>query len=774
MRLLSRIIFREIISGALLGTVLFTFVLFLQRVSQLFELLVRSTAPPETIGKLFLLVLPPALPFTVPVGVLVGVLIGLSRMSSDGEITAMRAAGISGRRVAWPVLTFAFIATLLTAGASLWLTPASIRETYRLLNELVAAQITAEVQPRVFEEQFPRTILYVGDVISGTTVRWRKIFMADLTPPEERKTGAREPSDLPRITVASEAVVVPDVARNRIQMMMIRGSAHEAGKDPAAYYNSEFPRGEQVLEAQRPGPIRASRAFREVDTPALFGEAKSSIEAAIELHQRFALPLACLLLALVGIPLGVSSRKAGKSAAFVITVFLAFLYWMGLISLIGLARRQTLPVPVAVWTPNAVLAVVGAVLMARLEHPGDRDIIGALRGWLEYQWRRFRRSFKPAVAPAINSGRGLKIPLLPQVVDTYILSSFLFYFVLLLTSFVMMAHVFNFFELLSDIIKNQIPMARVLRYHVFLTPRLIYDSTPLSVLVAVLVTFGVLTKQNEVIAFKACGISLYRLAIPVLLCSIVLSSGLFAFDHYIVPDANRIQDGLRNEIKGRPVQTWLDPNRKWIFSPPSRIYYYKYFDPAENVMAGVNVYELDQNSFQLRRHISAERARWEPSLKTWIFQNGWTRDIAGIKESGFRTYQAMTFAEVDEPPNYFLKEVKQDKQMNFLELQSYIQELQQSGFDTVRLQVQYHKKFSLPLFAAIMALISAPFSFMTGGKGALAGVGVSLGIAIAYYGVNQLFEQIGNVNQLPPEVAAWSPDALFSLAGLYLLARVRT
>ncbi|MEK7753143.1 MAG: LptF/LptG family permease, partial [Acidobacteriota bacterium] len=373
-----------------------------------------------------------------------------------------------------------------------------------------------------------------------------------------------------------------------------------------------------------------------------------------------------------------------------------------------------------------------------------------------------------------NGGRAGRFPLLPQLIDTYILSSFIFYFLLLLLSFVLMAHVFFFFELLSDIIKNRIPMSRVLTYFFFLTPKLVYDSTPVSVLVAVLVTFGILTKQNEVTAMKACGISLHRLAVPVLLTSGVLSAGLFAFDHYYVPEANRIQDAIRNEIKGRAVQTYLRPDRKWIFGEGSRIYYYRHFDQAENVMVGVSVYELDPRTFRLRRHIWAERARWEWSLKSWIFQNGWTRDIDGVRVSNYRQFQATTFPELDEPPGYFLKEVKQDKQMNFQELDAYIRELRQSGFDTVKLQVQFYKKFSVPLFALIMAALSVPFAFLTGNRGAMAGVGVSFGIAIAYWGVGQLFEQFGNVNQLPPALAAWSPDALFALAGLYLLMRMRT
>ena len=112
--------------------------------------------------------------------------------------------------------------------------------------------------------------------------------------------------------------------------------------------------------------------------------------------------------------------------------------------------------------------------------------------------------------------------------------------------------------------------------------------------------------------------------------------------------------------------------------------------------------------------------------------------------------------------------------MNYRELGSYISELRQSGFDTIRLRIQYYKKFSVPLFALILAMIAVPFAFLTGSRGALAGVGVSLGIAIAYWSVNQLFELVGNINQLPAAAAAWAPNAVFFLASTYLMTRMRT
>ncbi len=766
MWLLSRSVFRETLVATLLGTLLFTFVLFLRSIGQLFELLVRSSAEPSTLAYLFALVLPPALVFTLPIGVLVGVLLALSRMSSDGEITAMRAAGIPSLRLARPIAALALLGLAATAACSLWLTPWSIRETYRVINRLAAEQLTANIAPRVFQEQFPDKILYVADVVPGKVVHWRKVFLADLSAAGRQRMGTQT-STGPMVTVAREAIATPDSAHNRIQLSFVDGSSHQADQDPTQYYNASFPRMEQALDAQEPGQKQA-RPFRETDTGPLFLLAKKSVDARIELHQRLALPLACLLLALVGIPLGASSRKAGKSVALVTTVFLAFLYYMGLISLIGLAKRGGLSVEIAVWTPNAVLTVLAVVLMARLDQSRKRDLVAGLVTRLTAGYHRIQTGFRSSSGLRLRS-----IPVLPQVLDNYILWSFLLYFALFLAGFVLMTEVYTFFELLGDIIKNNVPMAKVLSYLFFLAPKLIYDSTPISAMVAVLVTFGVMTKHNEVTAFKTCGVSVHRLAVPVLLTSLCLSGLLFAFDYYYIPEANRKQDALRAEIKGRPVQTYLRPDRKWIFGQGSHIYYYRYMDPA-GVMGGVSVFGLDPVSFRLTTHVSAERAYWSASLKTWVFENGWRRDLKANGEAEFKTFQAITFPELNEPPSYFLKEVKQDKQMNFTELAGYIAELRQSGFDTLQLRIQYYKKFSVPLFTLILAMISVPFAFLTGSRGALAGVAVSFGIAIAYWSVNELFEQIGNINQLPAATAGWAPDVAVLRAAAYLMTRMRT
>jgi LPS export ABC transporter permease LptG/LPS export ABC transporter permease LptF len=777
MRILSRAILREVAGAAILGTVLFTAVLFMQKLGsgKMFETLLRGSASPAVVFYLIAMLLPAAMVFALPTGTLVGVLIGLGRMSSDGEVIAMRAAGVPGGRVIPPILTLAVLGMFAAAACSLILMPWAIRETYRVLNKSVAQQLTAEIQPRVFEEQFTKSnvVLYVGDVraTASTTAEWKNVFLADVTPPDQRPQTNRQYSDAPRITVAAEALAVPDARRGTIQLSLRGVTTHEVDADPSVYHSTVEKRQEQLLQAKAREEM-AAKPFDAMDTIPLWREAKTNIDARLELHRRLALPVACVVLAMVGIPLGVSSRRSGRSGAFVITVSLAFLYWMSLVSLMGMSRQGKLPAEVAAWTPNVVLGVVGILLLGGLERPGDRDLVSRARAVAGNIGAAVRSWFGRHESGGTGWRIGLpRIPLLPGVVDAWVLSTFLFYLAVLLGSFVLLAHVFIFFELLSYILSNKIAMSRVIEYHFYLTPMLLYTSAPMSILVAVLVTYGVMSKNNEVTAMKACGVSLYRLAMPVLIMSLLLSGALFAFDHSYIPDCNRRQDAILAEIKGRAPQTYLNPGRKWVYGKSSRIFYYKYLDPEQRVMAGPHVYELETGPFRLVRHVAAESARWEPSLNAWVFQNGWWKDVTTRK---FETFQATTFAELAEPPSHFLQEVKQEKQLNFIELDNYIRELQQSGVDTVRLQVQFHKKFSVPMFGLVMALLATPFAFLAGNRGAMAGVGVSFGIAIAYWVVGRVFEEIGNVNQLPAAMAAWAPIVVFSLAGLYLFARMRT
>jgi lipopolysaccharide export LptBFGC system permease protein LptF len=179
-------------------------------------------------------------------------------------------------------------------------------------------------------------------------------------------------------------------------------------------------------------------------------------------------------------------------------------------------------------------------------------------------------------------------------------------------------------------------------------------------------------------------------------------------------------------------------------------------------------------SFQMTRRIYASRAFWEPHLRRWVLEDGWVRWLQGNRVTRYQQFSITTFKNIGEDPSYFKEGVRTSEQMSVLELYHYIEALRQSGFDVVRLSVQFYRKFSYPLAGLVVTLIGIPFAFTVGRKGALSGIALSLGIAIAFWSVSSLFQAMGNLNQLPPALAAWTPDLIFGFGGGYLLLRIRT
>ena len=336
-----------------------------------------------------------------------------------------------------------------------------------------------------------------------------------------------------------------------------------------------------------------------------------------------------------------------------------------------------------------------------------------------------------------------------------------------------------FFELLGDIIRNKTPLVTVGEYLINLTPSMIYTITPLSVLIAVLVVFGLLNRSSELTAMKASGISLYRIVLPVMVIACVLAVSLFIFDEVYLPKANRRQEALRNVIKGRAARTMEHPGQNWIFGlqrpgKPGRIFYYEYFDADLNSFGNITIFEFNPDTSSITRRIFASNVHWEPQLHNWVFVHGWERTFNGDEISSYRPFEVSTFPEIQEQPQYFKKEVHLSSEMSFEELSAYIRDLRQSGFDTMRLRVQLNRKLAYPIITLVMAVLAVPFALSMGKRGSLAGIGVAIGVAIAYFVVSGTFEAMGNVNMLPAFLAAWSPDVLFALAGGYLLLRSST
>jgi len=793
-RILTRYILKEVSSHALLGVLLFTFILFMRDLGRLLELVVRNSAPLPSVGEIFLYTLPTTFMVTLPMGVLVGILIGLSRLAADSEVTAIRASGMGAGMFVRVVSMFAITAWLLGMLNSVYIAPKAASALSGLQNRLKSSQASFEVQPRVFYEEFRNHVLYVQDAIpqKGQSL-WRGVFLADITDPSS-----------PSITLAERGALLSE-STEKIRFHLEDGTQQELvpkAKDQYSITTFEstdlpvelpgtsdhsFRDLQPVAELSLHGLLRnaaqeraAGASLVKIDPASSSYDYLKARYYEIEFHRRFAFPTACLVLALVGIPLGLAAHKGGRSAGFVLTIVLVFVYYFFSLVGVSLARQGKLSPWLGVWLGNMFFFLCGLFLLWRIDRmPLDLSLLNRIGTALRNVLSGLRERL-----PGLREGRrlggfsqkprrryGAKFPL---ILDNMILRDFALYLVMILATFLILALVFTFFELLTDIVRNKVPFILLAAYLWNLSPSLVYLMAPMSVMLAVLITFGLLQKTSELTAMKATGFSIYRATFPVIVLAAACAGGLFIFDQLYIPHTNRRQEVLRNEIKGKPPQTYLQADRKWIFGESNQIYYYQVFDPDADRFGGISVFEFDPASFQLTRRVYAAGAHWEPGLKKWVFENGWVRTLSGASIQEYRTFDVATFSELGEDPSYFKKEVRQSSEMDYEELRNYIRDLQQSGFDTVRLKVQLQKKVAYPLITLVMAILAIPFSAQSRRGGALAGVAIALGVAIVYWVTAGVFEAMGNANQLPALLAAWGPDVIFALAGGYLLLRVPT
>jgi LPS export ABC transporter permease LptG/LPS export ABC transporter permease LptF len=814
MRIFTRYILREVVSYSVLGGVLFTFVLFMRDLSKILDLLVRNSASFNDALRIFGDLLPNTLTVTIPTAVLAGILLGLSRLAADSEITAMRACGIGALTFVRIVSILAFTALAIGLLNGLYFAPRGAADLLSLEAQLKSSQVSVAVEPRVFYENFKDKVLYVQDVSATANANWHNVFLADLTQPAN-----------PDITTADQAIVSPAGSDSQSLLLHLihAGEHHLSPTNPNEYEIYTFTSTDLPLQFESQDDTHVSRLNTHLQALPLrelwlrsrgvaignYTPSSADIRAAkIELNTRFSYPFACLVLMLIGVPLGISSKRGGKSTGFVLTLLLVFAYYLMTNVGVAFAKSGRLSPYVGVWAANYIFAAFGIALLQQLAGGGvllnsftafGASLSKLLAGLAPRRIGATLARFATAT-DTIPAASGVEHPLparqtppnlvqrmrrqfktsFPLLLDEYVMRAYATNFVLSLGTFALLYVVFTFFELMGDIVRNQTPFIIVGEYLVNLIPFIVNAVTPLCSLLAVLITFGSLNRSSELTAMKATGISLYRVVAPVLVVAAILATALFAFDESYLPAANRRQEELRAVIKDKPAQTFLLPGRQFISGrtdkagDPARIFYYQAYDSVREVFANLTVFEFDRQTFTLQRRIYAKTARWDSTVNRWIFENGWQRTFAGENISSYVPFTVQTFPEIREQPHYFTKEDTPSDEMSYGELDKYIADLRQSGFDTIKLRVQLANKLSVPAITLVMAIIAVPFAVSMGKRGGLAGIATAIGVAICYWVVAGIFSSMGDINTLPPLLAAWSPDLLFAFTGSYLLLRTPT
>jgi LPS export ABC transporter permease LptG/LPS export ABC transporter permease LptF len=780
---IDKLILMGIVPPFLIALSVLTFVVFAEYFGRLSELLITRNASFETALLLAGTMLPGVFIFSLPLSYLIGLLIGFSGLSGENQIIALKACGVPVRNMLRPVLALGFIVALITGSISLAVLPQTTYLFNTIKNRVSVRAATSQAQPRVFNEDFPGIVIYLDD-LSIDKQRWSKVFLVDMSD-----------AKAPRTMLAREGAWFSDSTDSRLQLQLIDGTVYEVNPDdpqkdnisvfaetdiPIEFNRSALNAGETEASTRMKKPIeQGTMELWKGDTNAT---PEVKLEQKIEFHRRTAIPFAILPFSLLGLALGINTKKGGRTYGFVLSLGLVLLFYSLFFNGIRMARLGTISPWLGLWEANIILTVLGVIAMVGVERNRGFFHISTFRhtklgSTLISKFSNFEgshRSIQKIDTAVVNSTLRLTRIRFPKTLDRYISRGFLGYFLWSLlicgTLFVLL----TLFDLLDDIVRHQISIFIVIKYFAFLIPHILMLMVPMSLLLAILINFGILEKSSEVTALKAGGWSLYRISLPIFLIAGLFCGGMYVLQDYVLPKANIQQDSLRNMIKGRPAQTSTIAQRKWIFGESNKIFNYDYFDAGQNLFVELNVFEVDFNRLKVLKRIHAARATIQPT-GGWILEKGWIRNFQS-QQDGFRNIEKETF-NFPEKSSYFQREIFQPKEsakQSYLELKSYINYLNKSGYNATELYVELYKKISFPLSCLVMALLGVPFSFFTGKKGAFFGITASVAIAMSYWGVYSVFEQMGAYGLLIPMLAAWAPNILFGAAGLALLFTIRT
>ena len=789
LRTIDRYVIREVIPPFLLSLLVFTFILEVPPVMQQLETLVSKGVSWQIAGRIILLLIPQGLGLTIPMALLTGLLIGLGRLSSDRETVALLACGVSPFRLLRPVLVMATVAAAATLYVMVEAIPDANQKFREITFDVITKRVENDIRPRVFFEDFPGWMLYARDEAPGGG--WKDVIVADTRKPEA-----------PNIYLAAGGRLVLDRAARRVDLVLVNGTRYSTTREGESD-TFRFP-AEQIMSLDADtvfGRMELPRGVTEKTIPQLRETIEEKRRARMSPHPeimgiqiKFSVPVACFVFALIGLALGITVARDGKLAGFVLGIAVIFAYYV----VMFLAESYTKgfypnPQPpdarflfayAARWLPDVVLGLFGAAALVWRTRFAERRFplaipIGMPR--LLDGWRRGAPAGDASAPRPVASGAPqprrvvivLRIPRLripgPGLLDRYV--SRLYTRVVGLSFLALMGlfYIATFIDKSDKLFKGSASTGTVLQLLAYATPQFVYYVIPIAALLSVLVTFGMLSRTSELTVMKACGVSLYRIALPVVALSLIWSGALFGLEQEILPRANRRASVLDDEIRGRPPRLLNPLSRHWVIARDGSIYHYGYFDPQHRVLTGLSIYTPAAGAWRLASQTYAGTAQYTD--EGWIGTNGWMQDLSS-RTPVWRPFSRASITV--EPPDYFETEQTDADTMTVAQLRRYVAELSASGFDVVGLSVELQRKLAFPLVTFVMTLLAVPFGVSTGRRGTLYGIGLGVIIALSYWFLMSVFIAVGKAGLLSPPLAAWTPNIIVAALAFYLLLTAKT
>jgi LPS export ABC transporter permease LptG/LPS export ABC transporter permease LptF len=761
--IIDRYVIRQVLMPFLLGLIVFTFIFIIPVMMDYAEPLVAKGVSAGIVAALMLRLIPQALALTLPMSLLLALLVAFGRLSGDREFVAMQACGISLLRLLRPVGLIALTAWAATSYVLIVGVPDANQSFRQIAFNVTADRAEGEVKPRVFFTDFDDMVLYTREV-PPSGGGWTGVFLADL------RASQRSAVYLARrghVTVNRDAQRVDMVLEDGFQHTAEADGRYDVGRferavlsvDAGAIFEGAIPKG---LKEMTIAELRTQIARNEATIDPATGRPFSTHNEWMMIHQKFSIPVACLVFGLIGLALGATHRRDGTLGSFVLGILVVFAYYVPLYVGPSLVKSNFIPPWLGSWLANIVLGALGLVMFVWRDRVADQPIRIPIPAWIQ------RRA----------SVRMLPGATLLGILDRYVAASYLRFLLLAVVALVGIFYISTFIDQSDKVFKGTATWGALLQYFRYATPQWVYYALPVGVLLATLVSIAVLTKNSELIVMKACGISLYRVALPMFITAAVVGGSLFALEETILGASNRRAEELRHRIRGGSPETFDVLHRRWLVGTEGEIYHYDWFDPRNHLLSGLAVFEFTPDMARMTRRTYAELATYmetgeEDPLDVWRVERGWTREFDEAGEvPSFTPFTSDTRRL--ETSNYFGADQPRAEFMGYTELRAYTKVLEASGFDIVPQQVALARKLAFPFVTIVMTLIAVPFAVTIGRSGAMGGIAVGIGLAIAYWTVISIFAALGTGGALPPLLAAWAPNLLFASGAAYLLLTVRT
>jgi LPS export ABC transporter permease LptG len=682
-----------------------------------------------------------------------------------------------------PIAFLAAIATAATAYVMIVALPNENQKFREITFNILASSAEGDVKPRVFFQGLgANRVLYVRDVV--TAGGWRDVFLADSSGNETTTY------------FATQGRLVIDRTKKTVELLLENGTRHVTYLNkPDDYVGTFFPTLVLSIDAASVFPrttiLKGDNEMTIAELRAKIAEnTKAGAPSNTQLftiQQKFALPVACIVLGLIGLALGVTNRKDGTLGGFVMGFVVIMTYYYLLWPSRAMAFSGKIQPSLAAWIANIVFGVAGIVLVLWRAGLAEHRIRIPLPS--------FRRRLATEAAVGLPPGGRrpgvvvvVRIPRFdlpsPRLLDVYVAQQYLRMFLLGFAGLLGVFYISTLMEMADRLMRGSATTGMLMQYMYFETPRYAYYIIPMSALVASLVTIGSLTKNSELIVMRACGVSLYRSAVPLVLFAILLSGVLFELQERVLAYSNRRADAILHVMRGFPPETFGVLDRRWIVGNEGDIYHYESFDPRRNVFGGLTVFHIEPSSWRLgsltyaQDVVLAPPAGEEERGFEWQGRQGWTREFTTTRGRNPRNAVKFTpFAVAKlplEPPSYFKTEEPDAERMTYDQLNRYIAQLRTSGFQVVPYMVQLQRKVAFPFVTLIMTLLAVPFAVMTGRRGALYGVGIGIVLAIFYWTTQSVFGAVGAGGVISPLLAAWAANILFGAAAVYMMLTVRT